>query len=256
MKDSASLGADGAAMTPVMPQLSIVVPTFNEADNVLPLIDKLEAALEGHTWEAVFVDDNSIDGTAALVNRIGATKPYIRCIHRVGRRGLASAVIEGALSCASPNIAVMDADLQHDERILPKMLTKLTQGDLDLVVGSRYVGGGGVGEWSRLRLGMSRLATQLSRLIVSEALQDPMSGFFMIRRSAFMTAVQNLSGTGYKILLDLLSSAPTPLRFAEVPYEFRPRVHGDSKLSAKVLLDYVVMIAQKKAGSWTRRVRA
>ncbi len=246
MQDLKAPGADGAAMTPVMPNLSIVVPTYNEATNVPLLIAKLEEALAGHAWEIVFVDDDSADDTSGVVARVGMEKPHIRCIRRIGRRGLSSAVIEGALSCEAPFIAVMDADLQHDERILPDMLRLLNRGDVDLAIGSRYVGGGGVGEWSRIRQGLSWVATVLSRLIVSAALRDPMSGFFMVRRVSFLTALSHLSGRGYKIMLDLLASSPQPLRFVEVPYEFQPRLHGESKLSARVLYEYAAMIVRKK----------
>jgi dolichol-phosphate mannosyltransferase len=254
MKDSVEIGHDGTGMTPVVPDLSVIVPTYNEAENVLPLVEKLEDALAGHAWEAIFVDDDSADNTAAIVAELSVAKPHVRCLHRVGRRGLSSAVIEGALSATAPCIAVMDADMQHDERILPAMLRALNEGNVDVAIGSRYVHGGGVGDWSAVRKGMSRFATRLSRLIVNESLRDPMSGFFMVRRPAFLAALQNLSGTGYKILLDLLASSPRPLRFVEIPYQFRPRLHGDSKLSARVLVDYIVMIAQKKAGSLARRI--
>ena len=246
MQDLKAAAVDAAAMTPVLPNLSIVVPTYNEAANVPLLIAKLEDALAGHSWEIVFVDDDSADDTSGAVARAGADKPYIRCIRRIGRRGLSSAVIEGALSCDSPYIAVMDADLQHDERILPDMLRMLNRGDVDLAIGSRYVGGGGVGEWSRMRQGLSRFATVLSRLVVSAALRDPMSGYFMMRRGAFHAALSHLSGRGYKIMLDLLASSPQPLRFVEVPYEFQPRLHGESKLSLRVLYEYAVMIFRKR----------
>ena len=246
MKDLTTAGADGAAMTPVTPNLSIVVPTFNEAANVPLLIAKLEEVLGGQAWELVFVDDDSADGTAGAIHRASAGKPHIRCIRRVGRRGLSSAVIEGALSCNAPYIAVMDADLQHDERILPAMLRFLNRGDVDLAIGSRYAGGGGVGEWSAFRKSLSRIATAASRLILSATLHDPMSGFFMVRRAAFHAAQSHLSGRGYKILLDLLASSPQPLRFVEVPYEFQPRLHGESKLSVGVLYEYGVMIARKR----------
>jgi dolichol-phosphate mannosyltransferase len=252
MKDSSGFGCDATAMTLVTPDLSIVVPTFNEAENVAPLIARLEDALAGHAWEAIFVDDNSPDATAQIVGGLAGSKPYIRCIRRIGRRGLSSAVIEGVLNSTAPYVAVMDADLQHDERILPTMLRTLTGGTADLAIGSRYASGGGVAGWSRLRHAMSRFATYLSRLVVNRSLQDPMSGFFMVRRASFLAAVSALSGTGYKILLDLLASTPHPLRFIEIPYEFRPRIHGESKLNARVIADYAVMLVQKRAGAMMR----
>ena len=246
MKDSAGLGCDATEMTSVTPVLSVVVPTYNEAENVRPLVARLEDALAGHAWEVIFVDDNSPDATAQVIAQFSDIKPYIRCIHRIGRRGLSSAVIEGVLNSSAPYIAVMDADLQHDERILPAMLRSLSGGAADIAIGSRYVSGGEVRDWSRLRLAMSRLATRLSRLVVNRPLHDPMSGFFMVRRTAFLAAINRLSGTGYKILLDLLASTPEPLRFVEIPYEFRPRLHGESKLNARVLAEYAMMLVQKR----------
>ena len=246
MKDSVGLGCDATAMTPVTPDLSVVVPTFNEAANVRPLIARLENVLAGQVWEAIFVDDNSPDATAQVITQVANSKPHIRCIRRIGRRGLSSAVIEGVLNSAAPYVAVMDADLQHDEQILPAMLRALSGGAVDLAIGSRYVSGGETGEWSPFRRAMSRLATTLSRLLVTHALKDPMSGFFMVRRASFVAAISLLSGTGYKILLDLLASTPQPLRFVEIPYEFRPRLHGESKLSARVLAQYAMMLVQKR----------
>ncbi len=252
MKDLAGIGRDAIGMTPVTPDLSIIIPTFNEAENVRPLIARLEATLAGHAWEAIVVDDDSPDQTAQVVSEIGEASPHIHCIRRIGRRGLSSAVIEGVLSATAPCIAVIDADLQHDERILPTMLRELGSGKVDLAISSRYVAGGEVGSWSGVRHAMSRLATHLSRLVINQPLNDPMSGFFMVRRASFLAAINHLSGTGYKILLDLLASSPQPLRFVEIPYEFRPRVHGESKLSARVLAEYAIMLVQKRAAARRR----
>ena len=241
------------AMTPVAPELTVIVPTFNEAENVPVLVDKLERVLDGQAWEVIFVDDDSADGTAAVVSRLGAKKPHVRCLKRIGRRGLSSAVIDGVACARGDFVAVMDADLQHDERLLTDMLIAFEDEGIDLAIGSRYVGGGGVGEWSRFRHGLSKVATKLSRLVVDAPLHDPMSGFFMIRRAAFAAVVDRLSGAGYKILLDVIASSPRPLRFVELPYEFRPRVHGQSKVNARVFLDYLVMIVEKRAAALGRR---
>src|SRR5579871_6008935 len=126
----------GAAM------LTVVVPCYNERPNVAPLIAKLDAALEGIAWEVVYVDDNSPDGTAAEVRRIAQSDQRVRCIRRIGRRGLSSAVIEGALSSSAAFVAVMDGDLQHDESRLPEMLAALRGGAFELAVASRHVAGG------------------------------------------------------------------------------------------------------------------
>jgi dolichol-phosphate mannosyltransferase len=243
---------DAAAAAPPSPaaaiELSIIIPTLNERGNVQPMIERLGRALAGIGWEAIFVDDDSTDGTREEVRRLAATDRRIRLLHRIGRRGLASACIEGALATTAPFMAVIDADLQHDETLLLRMLATLRAEPLDLVVGSRYVEGGGIGEWSEGRAGASRLATRLSRLICKADIADPMSGFFMIRRDAFEAAVRRLSAVGFKILLDLFASAPAPLRFKELPYRFGQRQHGSSKLDTLVAWEYLMLIADKLIG--------
>jgi dolichol-phosphate mannosyltransferase len=231
-------------------ELSVIVPTFNERDNVAELVRLLDRALAGLRWEVIFVDDDSTDNTADEIRSIAQSNARVRCLQRIGRRGLASACIEGALASSAPYIAVMDADLQHDETILSVMLTELKTGGADIVVGSRYVKGGGVGEWQSHRAAMSRLATRLSRLVSRADLKDPMSGFFIIRRTVFMEAVRNLSSVGFKILLDLFASSPRPLVFREVPYGFRSRKAGESKLDSTVMWDYLMLLMDKLIGKY------
>lgn len=233
---------------PASLELSIVVPTFNESANVVELLRRLERTLGAGGWEAVFVDDDSPDGTAALVRSIARTDPRVRCVQRVGRRGLSSACIEGMLATAAPCIAVMDADLQHDESVLPAMLERLRSGEADLVVGTRYAEGGSTGDWDRRRAGLSRLATLSSRLVGAAKVSDPMSGFFMLRREVLDASVRRLSAIGFKILLDILASAPRPLRVAEVPFTFRSRMAGESKLDELVVWEYGMLLADKTIG--------
>ena len=241
----AMLAASPAGPAIGAPTLSVVVPTFKEVLNVEPLLRKLKAALSGVDWEVVFVDDDSPDGTAALVCEIARREPRVRCIQRLGRRGLSSACIEGALATASPYVAVMDADLQHDERLLPQMLAALRGGEYDVVVGSRYAEGGGLGDWDRRRAIISDVASRISRAVLRAELKDPMSGFFMVRREFFEGAVRNLSSDGFKILFDLFASSPTPARFLEMPYEFRARERGESKLDTQVALDFLKLVVSK-----------
>jgi dolichol-phosphate mannosyltransferase len=231
-----------------MPELSIVVPTFSEADNIHELYVRVSAVLGSQSWELIFVDDDSPDGTADLARRLANQDQRVRCIQRIGRRGLSSAVVEGALSSSAPLVAVMDADLQHDEKILPAMLQELRSRDLDIVVGSRYVTGGGTGDWSGQRETISRIASRLAKGLVPENLHDPMSGFFVVRAEALRDAARRLSGYGYKILLDLFASAARPLRFAEVPYTFKQRVHGQSKLDSLVAWEYLMLLVDKRIG--------
>jgi dolichol-phosphate mannosyltransferase len=230
------------------PELSIIVPTFNERANVAELVRRLDVVLTGYDWEAIFVDDDSPDNTSDIVREIASHDHRIRVIQRIGRRGLSTACIEGMLSSSAPFLAVMDGDLQHDEKILPEMLETLRSNRTDIVIGSRYASGGGVGTWSESRATLSRLATRLSRFVVKEALTDPMSGFFMIRYDAFRGSVRHLSGVGFKILLDLFASSPTPLRFEELPYEFRNRQSGESKLDNQVAWEYGMLLLDKLVG--------
>jgi len=234
--------------TPV--QLSVVVPTFNEAANLAVLVGKLDTALHGIDWEVIFVDDDSPDGTAAEARRLAQENGRVRCVQRIGRRGLSSACIEGMLASSAPCIAVMDADLQHDERLLPDMLAALQTEPLDVVVGSRHVAGGDASAFTDARARKSELATRLSRMVVPETLLDPMSGFFMITRAAFEASMRNLSGIGFKILMDLFASAPEPLRFKELPYTFGTRNAGESKLDNQALWDYGMLLLDKLVGRW------
>jgi dolichol-phosphate mannosyltransferase len=230
------------------PELTVVVPTFNERDNIEPLLELLASVLEDVEWEVIFVDDDSADGTAMRVREIAARDPRVRCLQRIGRRGLSTACIEGVLASSAPYVAIMDGDLQHDERLLPRMLETLKREPVDLVVGSRYVSGGGIGDLSQRRAEISTLATRLSRIICKTAIADPMSGFFMMRRRVFENAMRGLSGQGFKILLDLLASSPEPVRLKELPYQFRRRRHGTSKLDTLVAWEFGMLIADKIVG--------
>jgi dolichol-phosphate mannosyltransferase len=232
----------------IPPILTIVVPTLNERDNIKPLVALLDAALLKVNWELMFVDDDSTDDTAKHIRALGLVDPRIRCIQRIGRRGLSTACIEGVLACSAPFVAVMDADLQHDEALLPHMLEILQKGNVDLVIGSRYAAGGGLGDWAGGRAWISRLGTKLARLICKQDISDPLSGFFMCRRDVFESAVRGLSGHGFKILLDLLASSPRPVRIRELPFEFRARQHGESKLDTMVVWEYFTLLADKLFG--------
>jgi dolichol-phosphate mannosyltransferase len=230
------------------PELCVVIPVLNERDNVAPLVAKLRDTLAGVRWEVVFVDDGSTEGTRDAITTIGLADSRVRLLHRVGRKGLASAFIEGVHASIAPYVAAMDGDLQHDETILPAMLDELRAGRADIVVGSRYVAGGDLGEWDKTRAGMSDMATRLSRLVLRTHVSDPMSGFFMLPRSVFEQAAPRLSAIGFKILLDLIASLPRPPIVAELPYTFRTRIAGESKLDAGVLFDFGLLLLDKLVG--------
>jgi dolichol-phosphate mannosyltransferase len=230
------------------PELSIIIPTFNECGNVAELVQRISRCLAQRSWEIIFVDDDSPDGTADLAREIASQDARVRCIQRIGRRGLSSACVEGMLASSAPYLAVIDADLQHDERLLPTMLDTLKQDDLEIVVASRYAPGGDIGDWDASRARISRLATRFSRVLVPKELTDPMSGFFMMRRSVFTSAVRKLSAIGFKILSDLFASSPQPLRFTELPYRFRLRNAGESKLDSVIVWDYAMLLLDKSIG--------
>lgn len=237
------------AARPAAAELAVVIPTLNERDNVPVVVERLNRVLAGISWEVIFVDDDSPDGTADVVRTLSRSQPNIRVLQRLGRRGLASACIDGILASAAPYAAVMDGDLQHDENLLPQMLAKIKAERLDIVVASRHIKEGGVGEMEPSRVMISDFASKLGRLVVKAELSDPMSGFFMIRREAFAEAMRSLSAQGFKILLDLFASAPRPLAFAEVPLNFRPRLHGESKLDAMVAWEYLMLLLDKLVGN-------
>ena len=229
-------------------ELTVVVPTYNECQNVAALVDRLRSALDGIAWEVIFVDDASPDGTAECVRELALADRRVRVLQRFGRRGLSSACIEGMLASAAPFLAVIDADLQHDERLLPSMLATLRRGSAEVVVGSRYVSGGGVGDWDRNRARLSRVGVRLGRILVPEDLKDPMSGFFMLHRGVFERSRERLSAIGFKLLADLFASHPGPLQFEELPYQFRPRAAGESKLDSVTAWDYAMLLLDKMVG--------
>lgn len=226
-------------------RLSLVVPTYNERANIARLVEAVSRVLDGIDWEMVVVDDDSPDRTFDEVRRIAAADPRVRCLRRIGRRGLSSAVIEGAHAASGDIIAVMDADFQHDERILTAMYAKIAATGADLVVATRYDGEGSVGDWSASRRVMSRLATFASRLVVGDSTSDPMSGFFMFRRELLDEVAYDLSLRGYKILMDIIGSARRPLHVEEVPFVFRLRDAGESKVSAMVIAEYATLLVEK-----------
>ncbi|MEX6507537.1 glycosyltransferase [Jiella sp. M17.18] len=226
--------------------LTVVVPTLNEAANVPVLVERLHRALCGIDWEVVFVDDDSKDGTTDAVRRIARRDRRVRCIRRLRRRGLAGACIEGFLSSSAPVVAVIDADLQHDESLLPAIFRMVEADEADLVVASRYAGQGeAAGGLNPLRHWGSRLATRIAGLATKTRLSDPMSGFFAIRRDIVEALAPRLSEQGFKILFDIVASAKQPLRVREVPYSFRPRLAGESKLDTNVVLDYLGLLVSK-----------
>jgi dolichol-phosphate mannosyltransferase len=248
MNEAIRPGPESPPQAVSTPQLSVVVPTFNERDNVTTLFRRLEAALAGVRWEVIFVDDNSPDGTWDVVRALAREDSRVRCIRRIGRRGLSGACIEGILASSAPCAAVIDADLQHDETQLPKMLALLQGGEADLVIGSRYIAGGNAESFDKQRAGISALATEVAKRVLQVKIADPMSGFFMIRSDRFEQLAPQLSTQGFKILLDIVATARGDLRVQEIPYTFGSRLHGESKLDSTVALDFLGLVLAKLTG--------
>jgi dolichol-phosphate mannosyltransferase len=227
------------------PELTIVVPTFNEAMNVGLLVDRLRAVLAGVDWEVIFVDDDSPDGTAGRVKAIGQTDRRVRCIRRIGRRGLSGACIEGMLASQASYVCVMDADLQHDETVLPRMLALLREGKTNLVVASRYLQPGGAEALSRSREWLSRAGTSVVQRFLHVELRDPLSGFFAMRRTRFDAVAEKLSPDGFKILLEIVAIEGRRLEVTEISGAFGKRLHGESKLDNRVALDFVALVVSR-----------
>ncbi len=226
-------------------ELTIVIPAYNERANVAPMVARLDAALASVRWEAIFVDDDSPDGTAQAVRSLSATDARVRCIRRVNRRGRASACIEGMLAGQGRYVAVLDADLQHDEGILPQMLELLRSDAADLVIGTRYGAGGSGDAVVRSRRTISRIAGSFARFLLGVEISDPTSGFFLARREVIDAVAPELASDGFNTLLDIVTTRRLALRIREVPYVLRARLHGDSKLGARVALDFGALLLSR-----------
>jgi dolichol-phosphate mannosyltransferase len=222
-------------------QLAIVLPTYNERGNLRSLIERLDRELAEIDWEAIVVDDSSPDGTAEEARVIGREDRRVRVIERIGRRGLASAAIEGMLATAAPIVAVMDADHQHDPALLPRMLAAVSNGEADLAYASRFCEGASTEAWGRPdRVKASGLANALARRLTGVELSDPMSGYFMLRTETLRGNAHRLSGVGFKILLDILATVEKPLKVKEFPLVFAARAEGESKLDRTVVFEFLV----------------
>ena len=231
-------------------ELTVIVPTYKERPNVPILLERLRAVLSHIGWEVLYVDDHSPDGTADAVRAIAVTDRRIRVIERIGRRGLASACVEGMMASAAPYIAVMDADLQHDEGVLPLMLHKIKEEKLDVVIASRRITGGSMGDFAKERVKLSDVGSKISKLVCQCEVSDAMSGFFVVEAKFFRALVPHLTNSGFKILVDILASSRTVPDVGEVPYRFRNRQLGESKLDVNVQLEYIFLIIDKLVGRW------
>jgi len=228
--------------------LSIVVPTYNERENIPELIERIETISDWFGLELIIVDDNSPDETAKVAEEINDKYGNIKVLKRPGKLGLSSAVLNGFEKASAEVLAVIDADLQHPPELLPKMYEKIMDG-YDLVVASRYVDGGGVKSWGLRRRLISKGATSLAHLLLpkTKKVRDPMSGYFMLRKCIINGAELN-PAAGYKILLEILVTGRRILA-TEVPYTFKPRQEGKSKLNLREMVRYVLLLLKLKAMS-------
>ena len=227
--------------------VSIVVPTYNEALGIEKLISALadQFRANGINGEIVIVDDNSPDGTGALVDSL-ATKYPVRCVHRAGKLGLSSAVIDGWATCASPIIGVMDADFSHDPTVMPKLVKAIQNGECELAIGSRYIAGGGITNWPWRRKITSRVAISLARPLTR--VRDITSGFFFCKRSVIDGV--KLDPIGFKIGLEVILKGKYT-SFKEVPYVFTDRTAGTSKLNSGEIVNYLKQLSKMYFGGRT-----
>lgn len=232
------------------PLFSIIVPTYNEKENVEYLVDELRTNMRDLAWEVIFVDDDSPDGTANEVRRVAERDARVRCVQRIGRRGLSGACVEGMLASSAPYLAIMDGDLQHDPAIAYQIFHELSTGDAELVIATRNAEGGSYGNFSNSRYQLSQLAARLGRFILKGNFSDPMSNFFALRRDLFDEVSHGLSKLSFKILLDILLTANRHLKVTEIPFTLGTRRAGTSKFESLVAWEYLMLLADKMVGRY------
>jgi len=244
------LAETGPVPVPMTLDLAIILPTLNERGNLAPLVERIDRAIrDAARWEVIIVDDDSKDGTADEARALALADPRVRVIQRIGRRGLASAAIEGFCATAAPFVAVMDADHQHDPALLPGMLAALRAGEAEICVASRFAEGASTADWAAPeREKLSTYANALARRLTGVELSDPMSGYFMMPTHAARALAPRLSAIGFKILLDLLATADAPMKVKEFPLNFAARREGESKLDRAILFDFLAGLYDKTFG--------
>jgi dolichol-phosphate mannosyltransferase len=234
-------------------QLSLIVPTYNEKENILPLVERVHHSVAGIDYELIIVDDGSPDGTAEEVKRLSSTYP-LRLIERK-ERGLASAVVRGFAEAQGEALGVIDADLQHPPELIPELLAEIDKG-AEIAIASRYVEGGGVENWAASRKIISKGATLIAHLSLPSLrrVKDPLSGFFLVRKKIVEGII--LKPRGYKILLEVLARSKAK-KVVEVPYTFTKREQGESKISLREEIDYLRQVATLAASEdlWRKAIK-
>ena len=227
------------------PSISIVIPTYNEKENIFKILKRLREALKSISHEIIFVDDNSPDGTSAVVKDSMKNSSKIRLIHRIGRKGLAGAVIEGVFAANADLIAVMDCDLQHDETKLLDMIEMFSKNNsLDVVIGSRFTEKGEISEkaFSKMRELGSKITTLIVKKVLKITSTDPLSGFFMVKKETFLKSSDNLQTQGFKVLADFLATSGENIEIEEIGYKFKNRIAGESKMSFLTALELIGLV--------------
>ncbi|MDH4262081.1 MAG: glycosyltransferase family 2 protein [Spirochaetia bacterium] len=228
--------------------LSVILPTFNEKENIILILDKIRKVLKNESYQIIVVDDNSPDGTWEIAQHYSKKLSNIQVIRRLNMKGLSSAILEGFGSSNSKWMVVMDADLQHDEKILVEFIKAFEEG-YEIVLGSRKTAGGGIGEWNALRRVISWVATKMALLIIKNNVSDPMSGFFGIRKEIFENSIDKINPRGFKLLLELLAHNPDS-KVHEIGFTFNKRLHGKSKLNTNVIIDYMEALYDLSFGKY------
>jgi len=223
-------------------KLTIIIPTYNEKENLPQLIQRIETAMSNQDHEIIIVDDNSPDGTGQLAEQLAKQYGNIKVIHRPAKMGLATAILDGIKYAEGDIIAVMDADLQHPPELLPRLYQAILKGN-DIAIASRYTEGGKIEGWSLKRKIVSKGAIALAHLFLPQTrkIKDIMSGYFAFRKDLLQDI--ELNPTGYKILLEIITKTK-PTKITEIPYTFKPRTKGKSKLNKREITNYIKHIAK------------
>ncbi len=232
---------------PVPPVVSVITPTFNEAENLPILIERLHDALGDTPHEIIVADDDSPDRTWEVAEQIAATDASVSVMRRFHDPGLSASVLDGMTMAKGDVLAVIDADLQHDESILADMVERVRSGAADVCVGSRSTVGGGYGDWTTSRRFVSWVATLIARVLLRVPVSDPMSGYFVVSRTAYEDTAAQINPQGFKILLEFVGRN-RDLRVDEVGYEFSNRIHGETKLNRSVIRSYLLGVAELRLG--------
>jgi dolichol-phosphate mannosyltransferase len=217
--------------------ISIVTPTYNESENVSLLVERISQVMHDSEYEIIIVDDNSHDGTARIAKKLSKKYP-VKILVRNGKFGLASAILTGFKHARGNIVGVIDADLQHPPESIPKFVKAIEQSDCDIVVGSRYTNGGGIEGWSIKRLLTSKVAVLLAKPL-AKGVRDPMSGFFFLKKSVIESV--RLDPTGYKLGLEILVKG-NYRKLKEIPFTFKPRKNGASKLNKNEIMSYLRLL--------------